>query len=288
MQYKVLYFFVCMRFFFTEPFRRFPKGMIMLYIGMPSYRRHFVSQSGVGRAAVSDFFVSWSDQTLKPYRNTMKFFVDTANLDQIREAHAMGVLDGVTTNPSLMARENIRGEEACRRHYVEICRIVQGDVSAEVISTDFEGMVREGEALAALDPHIVVKLPCTAEGIRAVRHFAERGIRTNCTLVFSVGQALLAAKAGATYVSPFVGRLDDISEDGVELVAHIVRIYRTYGFRTQVLAASIRHTRHIIQCLDAGADVATCPLSAIKGLLRHPLTESGLAQFLADHARVNG
>ena len=205
----------------------------------------------------------------------MKFFVDTANLDQIREAHAMGVLDGVTTNPSLMARENIRGEEACRRHYVEICRIVQGDVSAEVISTDFEGMVREGEA-------------CTAEGIRAVRHFAERGIRTNCTLVFSVGQALLAAKAGATYVSPFVGRLDDISEDGVELVAHIVRVYRTYGFRTQVLAASIRHTRHIIQCLDAGADVATCPLSAIKGLLRHPLTESGLAQFLADHARVNG
>jgi len=159
----------------------------------------------------------------------MKFFVDTANLDQIREAHAMGVLDGVTTNPSLMARENIRGEEACRRHYVEICRIVQGDVSAEVISTDFEGMVREGEALAALDPHIVVKLPCTAEGIRAVRHFAERGIRTNCTLVFSVGQALLAAKAGATYVSPFVGRLDDISEDGVELVAHIVRVYRTYG-----------------------------------------------------------
>ena len=205
----------------------------------------------------------------------MKFFVDTANLDQIREAHAMGVLDGVPTNPSLMARENIRGEEACRRHYVEICRIVQGDVSAEVISTDFEGMVREGEALAALDPHIVVKLPCTAEGIRAVRHFAERGIRTNCTLGCSVGQALLAAKAGATYVSPFVGRLDDISEDGVELVAHIVRVYRTYGFRTQVLAASIRHTRHIIQCLDAGADVATCPLSAIKGLLRHPLTESG-------------
>lgn len=288
MQYKVLYFFVCMRFFFHRAFPKISEGDDDLYIGMPSYRRHFVSQSGVGKAAVSDFFVSWSDQTLKPYRNTMKFFVDTANLDQIREAHAMGVLDGVTTNPSLMARENIRGEEACRRHYVEICRIVQGDVSAEVISTDFEGMVREGEALAALDPHIVVKLPCTAEGIRAVRHFAERGIRTNCTLVFSVGQALLAAKAGATYVSPFVGRLDDISEDGVELVAHIVRVYRTYGFRTQVLAASIRRTRHIIQCLDAGADVATCPLSAIKGLLRHPLTESGLAQFLADHARVNG
>lgn len=217
----------------------------------------------------------------------MKFFIDTANLDQIREAHKLGVLDGVTTNPSLMAKEHIRGEEACNRHYVEICRMVGGDVSAEVIATDFEGMIREGEALAALDPHIVVKLPCTADGIRAVRWFADRGVRTNCTLVFSVGQALLAAKAGATYVSPFVGRLDDISEDGVGLVAHIVRGYRTYGFKTQVLAASIRHTHHIIQCLDAGADVVTCPLQAILGLLKHPLTESGLAQFLADHARVN-
>ena len=166
----------------------------------------------------------------------MKFFIDTANLEQIREAHKLGVLDGVTTNPSLMARENIRGQEACNRHYVEICRIVGGDVSAEVIATDFEGMLREGEALAALDPHIVVKVPCTADGIRAITRFTEMGIRTNCTLVFSVGQALLAAKAGATYVSPFVGRLDDISEDGVELVAHIVRIYRTYGFRTRVLA----------------------------------------------------
>jgi len=217
----------------------------------------------------------------------MKFFIDTANLAQIREANELGVLDGVTTNPSLMAKENIRGEEACRRRYVEICNIVDGDVSAEVIATDYEGMIREGEALAALHSRIVVKLPCTAEGIRAVKYFSQKGIRTNCTLVFSVGQALLAAKAGATYVSPFVGRLDDISEDGVELVAHIVRVYRTYGFRTQVLAASIRHTRHIVQCLDAGADVATCPLSAIKGLLRHPLTESGLEQFLADHARVN-
>ena len=217
----------------------------------------------------------------------MKFFIDTANLAQIREANELGVLDGVTTNPSLMAKENIRGEEACRRHYVEICNIVDGDVSAEVIATDYEGMIREGEALAALHSRIVVKLPCTAEGIRAVKYFSQKGIRTNCTLVFSVGQALLAAKAGATYVSPFVGRLDDISEDGVELVGHIVRVYRTYGFRTQVLAASIRHTRHIVQCLDAGADVATCPLSAIKGLLRHPLTESGLEQFLADHARVN-
>lgn len=217
----------------------------------------------------------------------MKFFIDTANLEQIREAHKLGVLDGVTTNPSLMARENIRGQEACNRHYVEICRIVGGDVSAEVIATDFEGMLREGEALAALDPHIVVKVPCTADGIRAITRFTEMGIRTNCTLVFSVGQALLAAKAGATYVSPFVGRLDDISEDGVELVAHIVRIYRTYGFRPRVLAASIRHTRHIVQCMDAGADVVTCPLAAILGLLKHPLTESGLKQFLADHARVN-
>lgn len=217
----------------------------------------------------------------------MKFFIDTANLEQIRRAHALGVLDGVTTNPSLMAKENIRGEEACFRHYIEICNIVDGDVSAEVISTDFDGMVREGERLVGLHPHIVVKLPCTADGIRAVNYFAGKGIRTNCTLVFSIGQALLAAKAGATYVSPFVGRLDDISEDGVALVAHIVRVYRSYGYRTQVLAASIRHTQHIIQCLDAGADVATCPLAAIEGLLNHPLTDQGLAKFLADHAKVN-
>lgn len=218
----------------------------------------------------------------------MKFFIDTANLDQIREANEMGVLDGVTTNPSLMAKENIKGDEACRRHYLDICNIVDGDVSAEVIATDFEGMIREGEELAKLHKNIVVKLPCTAAGIRAVKYFSEHGVRTNCTLVFSVGQALLAAKAGATYVSPFVGRLDDISEDGVELVAHIVRVYRTYGYKTQVLAASIRHTNHIIRCLDAGADVATCPLSAIKGLLKHPLTDIGLEKFLADHAKVNG
>lgn len=217
----------------------------------------------------------------------MKFFIDTANLEQIRKAHELGVLDGVTTNPSLMAKENIRGTENCNHHYVEICNIVEGDVSAEVIATDFEGMVREGEALAALHPRIVVKLPCTAAGIRAVKYFAAKNIRTNCTLVFSVGQALLAAKAGATYVSPFVGRLDDISEDGVALVAHIVKVYRTYGYKTQVLAASIRHTQHIIQCLDAGADVATCPLAAIEGLLKHPLTDSGLEKFLADHARLN-
>ena len=213
----------------------------------------------------------------------MKFFIDTANLAQIREANEMGVLDGVTTNPSLMAKENIRGEEACRRHYLEICSIVDGDVSAEVIATDFDGMVREGEALAALHKNIVVKLPC----IRAVKYFAGKNIRTNCTLVFSVGQALLAAKAGATYVSPFVGRLDDICENGVALVAEIVRMYRYYGYDTQVLAASIRHTQHIVQCVEAGADVATCPLAAIKGLLKHPLTDIGLAQFLADHAKVN-
>ena len=218
----------------------------------------------------------------------MKFFIDTANLAQIREANEMGVLDGVTTNPSLMAKENIRGEEACRRHYVEICRIVDGDVSAEVIATDFEGMVREGTELAGLDPHIVVKLPCTADGIRAVRYFADRGIRTNCTLVFSAGQALLAAKAGATYVSPFVGRLDDIYSDGVGLVAQIVDLYQTYDYTTQVLAASIRNTLHILQCAEVGADVVTCPLSAIKGLLTHPLTDIGLEKFLADYRKVNG
>ena len=217
----------------------------------------------------------------------MKFFIDTANLAQIREANEMGVLDGVTTNPSLMAKENIRGEEACRRHYLEICSIVDGDVSAEVIATDFDGMVREGEAVAAVLKNIVVKLPCTADGFRAVKYYAGKIIRTNCTLVFSVGQALLAAKAGATYVSPFVGRLDDICENGVALVAEIVRMYRYYGYDTQVLAASIRHTQHIVQCVEAGADVATCPLAAIKGLLKHPLTDIGLAQFLADHAKVN-
>ena len=217
----------------------------------------------------------------------MKFFIDTANLDQIREANDLGVLDGVTTNPSLMAKEGIKGVENQRRHYVEICNIVQGDVSAEVIATDYEGMLREGKELAALNPHIVVKVPCIADGIKAIKHFSGKGIRTNCTLVFSTGQALLAAKAGATYVSPFVGRLDDISSDGIELVEKIVDMYAYYGFNTQVLAASIRHTQHIIQCIEAGADVATCPLSAIKGLLKHPLTDSGLATFLADHKKVN-
>ena len=212
----------------------------------------------------------------------MKFFIDTANLDQIREANDLGVLDGVTTNPSLMAKEGIKGDENCRKHYVEICNIVDGDVSAEVIATDYEGMIKEGEELAALHPNIVVKVPCIADGIKAIKYFTNKGIRTNCTLVFSPGQALLAAKAGATYVSPFVGRLD-----GIELVEKIVDMYAYYGFNTQVLAASIRHTQHIIQCIEAGADVATCPLSAIKGLLKHPLTDSGLATFLADHKKVN-
>ncbi|MDR1273247.1 MAG: fructose-6-phosphate aldolase [Odoribacteraceae bacterium] len=217
----------------------------------------------------------------------MKFFIDTANLEQIKEANDMGVLDGVTTNPSLMAKEGIKGEANCRKHYVDICNIVDGDVSAEVIATDYRGMIREGEELAALHPNIVVKVPCIADGIKAIKYFKGKGIRTNCTLVFSPGQALLAAKAGATYVSPFVGRLDDISSDGIELVEKIVDMYTYYDFKTQVLAASIRSTQHIIQCIEAGADVATCPLSAIKGLLKHPLTDSGLATFLADHERVN-
>lgn len=218
----------------------------------------------------------------------MKFFIDTANLDQIKEAQDLGVLDGVTTNPSLMAKEGISGEENIINHYKNICEIVDGDVSAEVISTDFEGMVKEGEMLAALHPQIVVKVPMIKEGIKAIKYFSEKGIRTNCTLVFSVGQALLAAKAGATYVSPFIGRLDDISTDGVELIAQIVEMYSFYGFGTEVLAASIRHTMHIVQCMEVGADVATCPLDAILGLLNHPLTDIGLAKFLADYKKVNG
>ncbi len=218
----------------------------------------------------------------------MKFFIDTANLDQIKEAQDLGVLDGVTTNPSLMAKEGISGEENIINHYKNICDIVDGDVSAEVISTDFEGMIKEGEMLAALHPQIVVKVPMIKDGIKAIKYFSEKGIRTNCTLVFSAGQALLAAKAGATYVSPFIGRLDDISTDGVELIAQIVEMYNYYGFETEVLAASIRHTMHIIQCMEAGADVATCPLNAILGLLKHPLTDIGLEKFLADYKKVNG
>ena len=218
----------------------------------------------------------------------MKFFIDTANLAQIKEANELGVLDGVTTNPSLMAKEGIRGESNVLKHYVDICNIVKGgDVSAEVISTDLEGMIREGEALAALHPQIVVKIPMIKDGVKALKYFSSKGIKTNCTLVFSAGQALLAAKAGATYVSPFIGRLDDVSYDGVQLIEQIVHIYRTYGYNTQVLAASIRHSMHITRCAEAGADVATCPLSAITDLLKHPLTDIGLAKFLAD-AKGNG
>ena len=209
----------------------------------------------------------------------MKFFIDTANLSQIAKAQEMGILDGVTTNPSLMAKEGVKGKDEIYAHYKAICEIVDGPVSAEVFANDFEGMVAEGEALAAIDPKITVKLPCTAEGIKAVKYFSKKGIATNCTLVFSVGQALLAAKAGATFVSPFVGRLDDICEDGIGLVSKIVDMYRYYGYGTEVLAASIRHTQHIVSCLEAGADVATCPLSAIEGLLKHPLTDAGLSIF---------
>ena len=217
----------------------------------------------------------------------MKFFIDTANLEQIREAQSLGILDGVTTNPSLMAKEGISGKNNILKHYVDICEIVDGDVSAEVISTDFDGIIKEGEELAALHPQIVVKVPMIKDGIKAIKYFSSKGIKTNCTLVFSIGQALLAAKAGATYVSPFVGRLDDISTDGVELIRQIVDMYNYYDFDTQVLAASIRHTMHIIQCLEAGADVATCPLNAILGLLKHPLTDSGIEQFLKDYHKLN-
>lgn len=216
----------------------------------------------------------------------MKFFIDTANLDQIREAQALGILDGVTTNPSLMAKEGIKGDEAILNHYKTICEIVDGDVSAEVIATDYEGMIKEGEELAALHPQIVVKVPVTKDGIKAIKYLSDKGIKTNCTLIFSPGQALLAAKAGATYVSPFIGRLDDNASDGVDLIYKIVDMFGTYGIRTQVLAASIRHTMHIIQCAEAGADVATCPLDAILGLLKHPLTDIGLEKFIADSKKM--
>ena len=212
----------------------------------------------------------------------MKFFIDTANLTQIEEAENLGVLDGVTTNPSLMAKEGIRGAENILQHYKKICQMVQGDVSAEVISTDYEGIIQEGEALAALHPQIVVKVTMIKDGIRAIRYFSQKGIRTNCTLVFSAGQALLAAKAGASYVSPFIGRLDDISTDGLELIADIRQIYDNYGYDTQVLAASVRHPMHIIECAKIGADVVTAPLSAILALLKHPLTDIGLEKFLSD------
>ncbi len=217
----------------------------------------------------------------------MKFFIDTANLNEIREAHDLGVLDGVTTNPSLMAKEGISGQERIIQHYKDICKIVDGDVSAEVISTDFEGMIKEGKILAELDDKIVVKVPMIKDGVKAIRYFSSEGIKTNCTLVFSAGQAILAAKAGATYVSPFIGRLDDVSTDGLQLIEQLVTIYDNYGYGTQILAASVRHTMHLVQCAEIGADVVTCPLSVITALLNHPLTDIGLAKFLADHKKAN-
>ena len=217
----------------------------------------------------------------------MKFFIDTANLDQIQEAQDLGILDGVTTNPSSMAKEGIAGESNVINHYKKICEIVDGDVSAEVISTNFKGIIKEGEALAKLHNNIVVKVPMIKDGVKAIKYFSDKGIKTNCTLIFSAGQALLAAKAGATYVSPFIGRLDDISTDGIDLIAQIREIYDNYMFGTEILAASVRHPMHIIQCAEIGADVMTGPLSAITALLNHPLTDSGLAKFLADFKKVN-
>ena len=217
----------------------------------------------------------------------MKFFIDTANLADIREAQEMGILDGVTTNPSLMAKEGITGKDNIMRHYKQICEIVDGDISAEVISIKYDEMIKEGEELAELDENIVVKVPMTGDGVKAIKYFSEKGIRTNCTLIFSAGQALLAAKAGAAYVSPFVGRLDDISTDGMALIEQIVTIFTNYGYNTEVLAASVRHPMHVIQCAELGADVITAPLSVIKSLLNHPLTDSGLAKFLADHEKAN-
>lgn len=217
----------------------------------------------------------------------MKFFIDTANLDQIREAQELGVLDGVTTNPSLMAKEGITGKQNILDHYKKICEIVTGDVSAEVIATTYDEIVKEGEELAQLHDQIIVKVPMIKEGIKAIKHFSDKGIKTNCTLVFSAGQALLAAKAGATYVSPFIGRLDDISTDGLNLIMEIRQIYDNYGFDTQILAASVRHTMHVIDCAKIGADVMTGPLSSITGLLNHPLTDIGLEKFLADHKKGN-
>lgn len=216
----------------------------------------------------------------------MKFFIDTANLDQIREAHEMGILDGVTTNPSLMAKEGIRGEEAVMQHYRDICDIVEGPVSAEVLATTFQEIVEEGKKLAAIHDNIVVKVPMIKDGVKAIKWFSDNGIPTNCTLVFSAGQAILAAKAGAAFVSPFIGRIDDSNWDGVQLIEQIVRIYNAQGYATEVLAASIRSPLHIVRCAEAGADVCTCPLSSITGLLKHPLTDLGLAQFLKDAASM--
>ena len=217
----------------------------------------------------------------------MRFFIDTASLDQIKEAHDLGILDGVTTNPSLMAKEGISGEKNIKDHYVKICNIVDGDVSAEVISTDFDGIVSEGKELAKLAPNIVVKVPMIKDGIKAIKWFYDNGIKTNCTLVFSPGQAILAAKAGATYISPFLGRIDDTTWDGIQLIHEIAEIYAIQGYDTEILAASIRNSRHIVQAAQSGADIVTCPLKAILGLLNHPLTDIGLAKFLADHKKSN-
>ena len=217
----------------------------------------------------------------------MKFFIDTANLNDIAEAEALGVLDGVTTNPSLMAKEGITGAENILNHYKKICDLVEGDVSAEVIATDYDGMIKQGEELAALHPQIVVKLPMIADGVKACKYFSDKGIKTNVTLIFSAGQALLAAKAGATYVSPFLGRLDDISTDGLHLIKEIRHIYDNYGFKSQILSASVRNTMHVINCAKIGSDVMTGPLSSITGLLNHPLTDSGLAKFLEDYKKGN-
>lgn len=212
----------------------------------------------------------------------MKFFIDTANLSQIKEANELGILDGVTTNPSLMAKEGIKGNEAVWKHYKDICDIVHAPVSAEVISTNFDGIIEEGKKLVTIDPNIVVKVPMIKDGIKAIKWFTDNGIKTNCTLVFSAGQAILAAKAGATYVSPFIGRIDDSSWDGVELISQIAHIYHVQNFKTEILAASIRNALHIVRCAEAGADVCTCPLDSILGLLKHPLTDIGLAKFLED------
>jgi len=216
----------------------------------------------------------------------MKFFIDTANLAQIKEANELGILDGVTTNPSLMAKEGIKGNDAIINHYKTICELVDGDISAEVLSVTFDEIVAEGKILAAIHPNIVVKVPMIKEGIKAIKWFTDNGIRTNCTLVFSAGQAILAAKAGATYLSPFIGRIDDTNWDGVDLIAQIANIYTIQGFDTQILAASIRNPLHIIKCAEAGADVCTCPLDSILGLLKHPLTDIGLAKFLEDAKKM--
>lgn len=212
----------------------------------------------------------------------MKFFIDTANLAQIKEAYELGILDGVTTNPSLMAKEGVKGSEAVMQHYKTICELVDGDISAEVIATDFEGIIAEGKELVKIHKNIVVKVPMIKDGIKAIKWFSENGIKTNCTLVFSAGQAILAAKAGATYVSPFIGRIDDGGWDGIDLIHQIRQIYSVQGFNTEILAASIRNPNHIIKCAEAGADVCTCPLDSILGLLKHPLTDIGLAKFLED------